>query len=78
MIRGFRKWDQLADRYATATGLDLTPFPWYAAFAFYKFAVICEGIHFRHVQGLTVGEGFDQIGAMVPELVQRALGILPR
>lgn len=73
----FPKWDDLAGRYADATGLDLTPFPWYAAFAFYKFAVICEGINFRHVQGLTIGEGFDQIGAMVPDLVQRALGILP-
>jgi aminoglycoside phosphotransferase (APT) family kinase protein len=73
----FPKWDQLAERYATATGLDLTPFPWYAAFAFYKFAVICEGIHFRHVKGLTIGEGFDEIGAMVPDLVQRALVLLP-
>jgi hypothetical protein len=28
------------------------------------------------VQGLTVGEGFDQIGALVPENVRRGLAAL--
>ena len=42
--------------------LGSTPVPSvYCAFAFFKLAVICEGIHYRHVQGLTVGAGFDQI-----------------
>ena len=40
-----------------------------SAFACFKLAVICEGIHYRHVQGLTVGEGFDRIGALVPAIV---------
>ena len=35
--------------------------------------MICEGIHYRHVHHLTVGEGFDRIGTMVPELVRRGL-----
>ena len=71
----------LARRYADATGLDLGDDDgaldgWYRAFAFFKIAVICEGIHYRHVHGLTVGEGFDQIGALVPEIVWRGLDAL--
>ena len=38
--------------------------------------MICEGIHYRHVHGLTVGEGFDRIGALVPEIVRRGLDAL--
>ena len=33
------------------------------AFAAYKLAVILEGIHYRYLQGETVGDGFDRIGA---------------
>ena len=44
------------------------------AFGFYKLAVILEGIHYRHVHGLTVGGGdYDYIGPMVPTLVERGL-----
>jgi aminoglycoside phosphotransferase (APT) family kinase protein len=75
---GFPSVAELARRYADATGLDLADDAWaldnwYGAFACFKFAVICEGIHYRHAQGLTVGEGFDRIGALVPEIVHRGL-----
>jgi aminoglycoside phosphotransferase (APT) family kinase protein len=73
---GFPGWEQLGDRYAQRIGIDLRRFEWYRAFALFKFAVICEGIHYRHLRGLTVGDGFDKIGAMVPELVQRGLAEL--
>ena len=56
-----------------ATNLDLEHFDWYAGFAFFKLAVICEGIHYRFVNGHTVGDGFEQIGAMVGPLVDRGL-----
>ena len=39
--------------------------------AFFKLAVILEGIHFRYLQGQTVGEGFDQIGAAVDAAARR-------
>ncbi|MEV0274053.1 phosphotransferase family protein [Hamadaea sp. NPDC050747] len=62
----------LAARYAKrrpfAESLD-----WYLAFAYFKIAVILEGIHFRHLAGQTVGTGFDQVGAMVPHLVAAGL-----
>jgi aminoglycoside phosphotransferase (APT) family kinase protein len=75
---GFPTAAALSRRYADATGLDLADDAraldgWYGAFACFKFAVICEGIHYRHSHGLTVGEGFDRIGALVPGIVQRGL-----
>jgi aminoglycoside phosphotransferase (APT) family kinase protein len=73
---GFPGWEQLAERYARHAGVELRRFEWYRAFALFKFAVICEGIHFRYLRGLTVGDGFDRIGAMVPELVRRGLAEL--
>jgi aminoglycoside phosphotransferase (APT) family kinase protein len=66
---GFPSMDTLVERYASRTGLDLTPLPWYVALGYYKLAVICEGIHARHLAGQTVGPGFDRIGELVPPLV---------
>lgn len=62
---------RLLARYAAATGASLARLPWYLGFAYYKLAVICEGIHYRYIRGETVGEGFDRIGALVPGLVER-------
>jgi aminoglycoside phosphotransferase (APT) family kinase protein len=73
---GFPSWQELRERYVRRTDLDLTEFDWYAAFAFFKLAVICEGIHYRFVNGLTVGEGFERIGDMVQPLVARGLDTL--
>ena len=73
---GFPGMDELAELYAARTGLDLTPLPWYTAFAGFKLAVISEGIHFRYTQGKTVGEGFAHIGGLVPLLVAASLETL--
>jgi aminoglycoside phosphotransferase (APT) family kinase protein len=73
---GFPSWTEMRDRYVDITHLDLDHFQWHAAFAFYKLAVICEGIHFRYVNQLTVGDGFEGIGAMVTPLVSRGLSTL--
>ena len=66
---GFPPMDSLVERYAARTGLDVAPLPWYIALGYYKLAVICEGIHARHLAGQTVGPGFDRIGELVPPLV---------
>ena len=57
--------------YSGRSGRDLDELPWYLGFAFFKVAAIFEGIHYRSEQGLTVGEGFDRLGALVPALVER-------
>ena len=76
LLPAFPAWAELAERYARRSSLKLDDLDWYLAFAAYKLAVILEGIHYRHRNGLTVGEGFGEIGAMVPQLVQRGLAHL--
>jgi aminoglycoside phosphotransferase (APT) family kinase protein len=66
----------LAERYARGTGLDISRLGWYVALACFKLAVISEGIHFRYTQGLTVGDGFDDIGEHVAPLVAHGLHAL--
>ena len=77
-IPGYPSWSSLAERYVSRTGTELSDFDWYESFAIFKFAVICEGIYYRDIKGLAVGEGFGKIGAMVPELVQRGHAALRR
>jgi aminoglycoside phosphotransferase (APT) family kinase protein len=74
--RGFATADQLADRYATATGADLDKLPFYRALGYFKVAVIAEGIHQRHLAGKTVGPGFDTVGDAVAILLDGGLRTL--
>jgi aminoglycoside phosphotransferase (APT) family kinase protein len=52
--------------YAAASGREpggmANEMSWHMALAYFKLAVILEGIHYRYLQGQTVGEGFDRIG----------------
>jgi len=73
---GFISGPQVAEHYAAVTGRDLSRLDWYVALGFYKLAVVAEGIHFRHTQGKTVGEGFERFGAMAPALVEQGLKVL--
>lgn len=68
---GYPGTEVLVAAYAEGTGLDLSGLDWYLGFAFFKIAAIFEGIHFRSQQGLTVGDGFDRLGDLVPALVER-------
>jgi aminoglycoside phosphotransferase (APT) family kinase protein len=68
---GFPGQDELVERYAARSGLDVTALPWYVAFGYFKLAVIAEGIYYRYLSGQTVGSGFEGMGALVPALVQR-------
>ncbi len=73
---GFPGVGDLVARYTATSGRDTSAMAWYLGFAFFKLAVILEGIHFRHSQGKTVGEGFDRIGASVAPLVARGNAVL--
>ncbi|WP_017624303.1 phosphotransferase family protein [Nocardiopsis chromatogenes] len=70
---GFPAVDELVARYAERSGRDLSDFDWYVSFAFFKLAVILEGIHYRFTQGKTVGGDFAHIGEAVPGLVAAGL-----
>ncbi|MFC9355761.1 hypothetical protein ACFTZB_04125 [Rhodococcus sp. NPDC057014] len=74
---GYPPFDDLVERYAQTTGFDVSELGWYSSFAFYKMAVILEGIHLRFVNGETVGDGFDDIGSMVAPLAERGFAALP-
>ncbi len=71
--RGFVSRDDVVARYGARSDRDLTHLGFYEALACFKLAVILEGIHYRHVHGQTVGDGFSQIGSMVEPLL--ALGL---
>ena len=70
---GFVTPDEVVARYAARSGRDLSQLGFYEGLACFKLAVVLEGIHYRHVSGQTVGEGFAQIGSMVEPLL--ALGL---
>jgi aminoglycoside phosphotransferase (APT) family kinase protein len=66
---GYPSTDEVIARYAERSGRDVSALDWYIAFAFFKLAVITEGIYFRFSQGKTVGEGFEKVGALVEPVV---------
>ncbi|MCW2615424.1 MAG: aminoglycoside phosphotransferase [Frankiales bacterium] len=70
VLPGFPTRAEVASLYAERTGLDLTPLPWYAAFAAYKLAVVCAGIVARAKGGAMVGDGFDGIEQRIAPLVE--------
>ncbi|MFD6432164.1 phosphotransferase family protein [Streptomyces venezuelae] len=67
---------ELIERYAARSGRDVSAVSWYTAFAWFKLAVILEGIHYRYTLGQTVGAGFDRIGELVPVFIQHGLTTL--
>ncbi|MGW0581708.1 phosphotransferase family protein [Streptomyces sp. NPDC002920] len=67
---------ELVERYAVRSGRDVSAVSWYTAFAWFKLAVILEGIHYRYTLGQTVGRGFDRIGDLVPVFIEHGLTTL--
>ncbi|MEV5142286.1 phosphotransferase family protein [Streptomyces syringium] len=67
---------EIVERYAARSGRDVSALPWYTAFAYFKLAVILEGIHYRYTLGQTLGPGFDRIGQLVPLFVEGGLTTL--
>lgn len=67
---------ELIERYAARSGRDVSAVGWYTAFAWFKLAVILEGIHYRYTLGQTVGRGFDRIGELVPVFIEHGLTTL--
>jgi aminoglycoside phosphotransferase (APT) family kinase protein len=70
---GFFTRDEIVERYAARSGLDVSQLDFYEVLASYKLAIILEGIHARYLMGKTLGEGFEHIGAIVGSIAERAL-----
>lgn len=73
---GYLTESEIIDRYAAASGRDLGDFGFYLGFACFKLAGIIEGVHYRFVQGQTVGAGFSTAGESVSPLLSAGLAAL--
>jgi aminoglycoside phosphotransferase (APT) family kinase protein len=67
---GFPSRAEVIARYAEKTGFDVSDAAWYQAFAFFKLAVVCQGIAARAAGGAMVGSGFDDAQRLVAPLVE--------
>ncbi len=70
---GFPDRADLVSAYAQRSGRDVSNIAFYEAFAFYKLAVIAEGIYARFLKGKTVGAGMDDGGSTAEILIERGL-----
>ncbi|MEX0428102.1 phosphotransferase family protein [Nocardioides sp. DS6] len=73
---GWLSEDELLGRYDAASHRDLTHFGFYLGLAAFKLAAILEGIHYRYLQGQTVGPGFDTVGDAIHPLLDAGLTAL--
>jgi aminoglycoside phosphotransferase (APT) family kinase protein len=69
-LPGFPTRRELLDRYASRTDRDLSSLPWYVGFACFKLAVVLAGVASRGLAGAMIGEGFVEMAARIPPLVE--------
>jgi aminoglycoside phosphotransferase (APT) family kinase protein len=74
-LPGFATRQQLVERYAAASGLDVSTVPYYCAFGIWKLACILQGVYVRYAGGAAAGDrsGVDQFADTVVRLGERAL-----
>jgi aminoglycoside phosphotransferase (APT) family kinase protein len=70
---GYLPTDEVLERYHVQSGRDVSDLDFHLALAYFKLAVILEGIHYRHSHGQTLGSGFDGIGDLIEPLVAAGL-----
>jgi len=73
---GFLSEQEIIDRYRLGIDRPLGDFGFYLGLAFFKMAGIFEGIHYRYVNGQTVGDGFSFAGDAVHFLLDAGLNAL--
>ena len=70
---GFPRRAEIAEQYAKRSGRDVAHVDFYQVLALTKLAVISEGIYARHLQGKTLGAGFEKMRRESVNLARRAL-----
>jgi aminoglycoside phosphotransferase (APT) family kinase protein len=70
---GFLSAEEILARYLARSGRPAPDLGFHLGLAYFKLAVILEGIHYRYTRGQTVGEGFATVGAAVETLIQAGL-----
>jgi aminoglycoside phosphotransferase (APT) family kinase protein len=71
ILDGFAERDALVEAYADATGRDVTPVAFWQALAYWKIAIIIEGVRLRAAAGRTQG-AVPYDAAFVDALLERA------
>jgi aminoglycoside phosphotransferase (APT) family kinase protein len=64
--------DELAQRYAAASGRDLAEFDWYQAFSAWKLAIVLEASYAKYRSGESTNPHHEMFGFVVDELLSRA------
>ena len=75
-IGSFPSMAQLLGRYVAASGRELDHFSWYLGFAWFKLAVILEGIHYRNLIGMNTSDEFAAVALAVPHAIERGRAAL--
>jgi aminoglycoside phosphotransferase (APT) family kinase protein len=73
---GFPTRREVIARYSERTGFDVGEIGWYQAFAYFKLAIICQGIASRAAGGAMLGSGFDTAQALVEPLTDAGRHVL--
>jgi aminoglycoside phosphotransferase (APT) family kinase protein len=63
---------ELIDRYAAATGRDLSRFDWYQVFSAWKLAIVLEASYAKHLRGESRNPVHQFFGTVIDELLSRA------
>ncbi|HEV2756444.1 MAG TPA: phosphotransferase family protein [Actinomycetota bacterium] len=74
-LSGFQSRAELVERYATATGRDVSELRWYTVLAVWKLAILLEGSYARHLAGMTDDPFFAEMEHRVPALAAKALEV---
>ena len=75
-LEGFPSRAEVIERYARRTGIDPVDMAWYQSFAYFKLAVVCQGIAARAAGGAMVGSGFDDAQGLVAPLIEAGRQLL--
>jgi aminoglycoside phosphotransferase (APT) family kinase protein len=73
---GFPSRAEVIERYGQITGFDVSQIGWYQAFAYFKIAVVCQGIAARAAGGAMLGSGFDEAQRLVQPLIRAGRHVL--
>lgn len=74
-LPGFPTRSEAMALYAKKSGRDISNLDFYAVLAFFRLAVILEGINARFLEGGTVGAGFETMANQVLVLARQGLAI---
>src|SRR5690606_25707647 len=72
-VGAFPAWEDVATAYATVSGREVGSLEWYVGFAWFKLAVILEGIHFRASGGLALPGSYAGVADLVQPCIERGL-----